>query len=150
MKDSKLRKWLYISVGILSVVLATVGVFVPLLPTTPFLLLAAASFLRSSEGLYQWLINHRVFGSYIKHYWEYRAITKSTKVGILILLWATIGYGVIGMVQNLILRAILVFIAIGVTIHVLSLKTLTPEMLDKERIATVDLPNERYYEDEEP
>jgi hypothetical protein len=146
MKNSKFRKWLYISIGILSVVLATVGVFLPLLPTTPFLLLAAACFIRSSEGLYQWLITHRVFGPYIKNYWEHRAITLHTKVGILILLWATIGYGVIGIVQSLIVRAILVFIAIGVTIHVLSLKTLTPDMLDEEGVATLDLSNERHCE----
>jgi hypothetical protein len=133
-------------VGILSVTLAMVGVFVPLLPTTPFLLLAAACFVRSSERLYQWLITHRVFGPYIKNYREHRAITKHTKVGILLLLWATIGFGVIGVVQSLALRALLVFIAIGVTIHVLSLKTLTQEMLDQENLATLDLSNECHYE----
>jgi hypothetical protein len=145
MKNSKFRKWLCISVGVLSVALAMLGIFVPLLPTTPFLLLAASCFLRSSERLYQWLITHPVLGSYVKNYWEHRAITKHTKVGILILLWATIGYGVIGLVQSLVLRAILVFIAIGVTIHVLSLKTLTQDMLEED-VATLEISNGCHYE----
>ncbi|NQU27807.1 MAG: DUF454 family protein, partial [Candidatus Marinimicrobia bacterium] len=78
-----LRKGLLILIGILLVVLATVGIFLPLLPTTPFLLLAAACFFRSSDRLYRWLITHKWFGLYIKNYREHKAITKGAKVVIL-------------------------------------------------------------------
>ena len=57
---------LLIVVGTLSLVLGIVGVFVPLLPTTPFLLLAAACYARGSERLYRWLVGHRYLGQYIR------------------------------------------------------------------------------------
>jgi len=115
--------------GILCVGLGIVGIFVPVLPTTPFLLLAAAAFVRSSPRLYRWLIHHKWFGNYIRYYREYRAITLRAKVVTLALLWAVIGYTAIGVVEAWWLRALLAAIAIGVSTHVLSLKTLTPEMI---------------------
>jgi uncharacterized membrane protein YbaN (DUF454 family) len=109
--------------------LGVVGVFVPILPTTPFLLLAAAAFVRSSPRLYHWLIHHKWFGNYIRYYREYRAIALRAKVVTLALLWAVIGYTAIGVVQDWWLRALLASIAVGVSAHVLSLKTLTREMI---------------------
>jgi hypothetical protein len=99
-----------------------------LLPTTPFLLLAAFCFARSSERLHQWLINHRLFGSYIRNYQEYRAITKQVKIVTLILLWGTIGYAIVAVLNLWYLRILLLLVAVGVTVHVLLLKTLTQEM----------------------
>ncbi|TEU17655.1 MAG: DUF454 domain-containing protein [Anaerolineales bacterium] len=128
-----LHKGLLISVGVLSVGLATAGIFLPLLPTTPFLLLAAACFIRSSDRLYRWLITHKWFGPYIKNYWEHKAITKRAKVVILLLLWGTLGYTAIGVISALAARVLLLLIGVGVTLHVLSLKTLTPEMLSEKR-----------------
>jgi hypothetical protein len=128
-----LRKGLLISAGVLSVGLATAGIFLPLLPTTPFLLLAAACFIRSSDRLYRWLITHKWFGPYIKNYREHKAITKRAKVVILLLLWGTLGYTAIGVISALAARVLLLLIGVGVTLHVLSLKTLTPEMLSEER-----------------
>ena len=128
-----LRKGLLISAGVLSVGLATAGIFLPLLPTTPFLLLAAACFIRGSDRLYQWLITHKWFGPYIKNYREHKAITKRAKVMILLLLWGTLGYTAIGVISALAARVLLLLIGVGVTLHVLSLKTLTPEMLSEKR-----------------
>jgi uncharacterized membrane protein YbaN (DUF454 family) len=116
-------------VGILAVGLGVVGIFVPLLPTTPFLLLAAACFARSSPRLHAWLLNNRWFGSYIRHYREHRAISLPAKVVSLALLWGVIGYTAIAVVTALWLRVLLAAIAIGVTIHLLGLKTLTPDMI---------------------
>jgi uncharacterized membrane protein YbaN (DUF454 family) len=116
MVNLPLRKWLFISVGVLSVGLGTAGIFLPLLPTTPFLLLAAACFIRSSNRLYLWLITHKWFGPYIKNYREYNAITKGTKVVILLLLWGTLCYSAIWVIS---------------TLHVLSLKSLPRELLSK-------------------
>jgi uncharacterized membrane protein YbaN (DUF454 family) len=108
--------------------LGIVGVFVPLLPTTPFLLLAAACFMRSSDRLYRWLIGHKWLGGYVKHYRENRAMTVRAKFVVLIALWGVIGYSALAVVSLWWLRALLAIIAIGVTIHLLRLKTLTQEM----------------------
>lgn len=127
MKKHPLRNVFLVTVGILAVALGTVGIVVPLLPTTPLLLLAAACFVRSSDRLYGWLLGHRLFGSYIRNYRDHRAVTWQTKVFTLILLWSTIGYSVVQIVSSPALRAILLAIALAVSVHVLSLKTLTGE-----------------------
>jgi uncharacterized membrane protein YbaN (DUF454 family) len=119
--------------GVLSVGLGVLGIFVPLLPTTPFLLLAAGCFVRSSPRLYAWLLNHKWFGSYIRHYREYKAIPLRAKITVLVLLWATIGYGAIAVARAWWLRALLVAIAVGVTEHKMRLRTLTPEMVAQDR-----------------
>jgi uncharacterized membrane protein YbaN (DUF454 family) len=119
------KKVLLVVAGVTSVALGTIGIVVPLLPTTPFLLLAAACFVRSSDRLYQWLINHRLFGSYIRNYREHRAVTWQTKVFTLLLLWAAIGYSGLAIVNSWIVRVLLLVIAVAVTVHVLSLNTLS-------------------------
>ncbi len=133
MVKSPLRKGLLIFVGVLSVGLATAGIFLPLLPTTPFLLLAAACFIRSSDRLYRWLITHKWLGPYIKNYREHKAITRRAKVVMLLLLWGTLGYTALGVISALAARVLLLLIGVGVTLHVLSLKTITPEMLSETR-----------------
>ena len=129
MRKAQIRKWVLVSIGIVSVGLGIIGIFVPLLPTTPFLLLAAACFVRSSKRLYAWLIHHRWFGDYIRHYREHRAITLHAKIVTLVLLWGVIGYTALGIVNAWWLRILLGVIAVGVTAHILHLKTLTREML---------------------
>jgi len=124
----RVRKWLLIAAGVLALGLGTAGIFLPLLPTTPFLLVAAACFIRSSDKLYRWLITHRWFGSYIRNYREHKAITKQSKVVTLVLLWGTIGYTGFAVVSSWVLRIVLLIVAVGVTIHILSLRTLTKEM----------------------
>jgi uncharacterized membrane protein YbaN (DUF454 family) len=117
------------TLGVIAVGLGVIGVFVPLLPTTPFLLLAAACFVRSSARLYAWLIHHKWFGDYIRHYREHHAIPLRAKIVTLALLWGAIGYTAIEVVTAWWVRALLGLIAVGVTIHILHLKTLTREML---------------------
>jgi hypothetical protein len=127
-----LRKILLLILGLLSLTLAIIGIFVPLLPTTPLLLLAAACFMRSSNKLYRWLIEHPWLGPYIRHYREHRAITLRTKIATLVLLWLSIGYAIIFVLDVLSLRLLLLAIAIGVTLHLMSLRTLTTEMMEKD------------------
>ena len=105
-------------------VLGILGILLPLLPTTPFLLLAAACYFRSSERFYNWLMNNKWLGNYIKNYREKKSIPLKVKVLTLSILWLTIGYSVFFVVNILLLRVILILIAIGVTIHVLSIRTL--------------------------
>jgi len=124
MLSERPRNVLLITCGGISVALGTVGIVVPLLPTTPFLLLAAACFVRSSDKLYEWLISHRLFGSYIRNYREHRAVTWQTKVFTLLLLWAAICYSAFFVISSWVVRVILLAIAIAVTVHVMSLGTL--------------------------
>lgn len=131
MVKSRLYKGLFMFLGILFVGLATVGIFLPLLPTTPFLLLAAACFIRSSDRLYQWLITHKWFGKYIKNYMEHKAITKRGKIISILLLWGTLGYTIIVIVSVPIVKILFLLIGVGVTLHLLSFKTLTPAMLSE-------------------
>ena len=79
-----------IVLGTLFLALGAVGVFVPGLPTTPFLLLAAALYFRSSERLYSWLLNHRVFGKVIRNFRETRSISLHAKVISIGTMWAMI------------------------------------------------------------
>lgn len=127
MKRSRILKWLLIVTGVVAVALGTVGIFVPLLPTTPFLLLAAACFIRSSPRLYRWLITHRWFGSYIKNYREHRALPLRVKIPALVLLWLSIGYASLAVVETLWLRLLLIAIAVGVTAHLSTLHNHPPK-----------------------
>ena len=117
-------KYLYIAAGTLSLILGVVGIFVPLLPTTPFLLLTAALYFKSSPRLYDWLLRNRYLGIYIRNFREYKAIPLRAKIVSVLLLWATIGYRVLAVVEALWLRLLLAAIAVGVTIHIWSYKTL--------------------------
>jgi uncharacterized protein len=127
MTKAAVRKAVLVTAGVAAVGLGAIGVCVPLLPTTPFLLLAAACFVRSSDRLYAWLIHHRWFGSYIRNYREHRAVTLGAKIVTLTLLWTVIGYSAVWVVRAWWLRAVLGAVAVGVTLHVLHLKTLTRE-----------------------
>ena len=124
LNKSYFRKGFLILGGFLSLAIGTVGIFIPLLPTTPFLLLSAACFIRSSDRLYSWLINHRLFGNYIRNYREHRALTKLSKIITLLILWATISYTAFFALPKLAIQILLISIALGVTYHVLSLKTI--------------------------
>jgi uncharacterized membrane protein YbaN (DUF454 family) len=112
-----LKRYLLIALGTLSLAIGIVGIFTPVLPTTPFLLLAAACYLRSSERFHRWLMNNRVFGSYIRNYTEGRGIPLRVKLFTIALLWVTIGIS-IWLVSNMIVTAVLLFVAVGVSLHI--------------------------------
>ena len=121
------KKVFLISAGSLALFLGVLGIFLPVLPTTPFLLLSAACYMRSSERLYKWLIHHKVLGLYIRSYIEHRAVTVKAKVISISMLWLAILSSVIFFISLLWLRILLLLIACGVTLYLLSLKTLTEE-----------------------
>ena len=121
---SNFSRWVLIIVGSFFTGLGIIGIFLPLLPTTPFLLLAAACYIRSSERLYNWLINNKWIGRYIKNYLEGKGIPLKSKVLSISALWITIGYSVFFVVNIFSVRVILILIAIGVTMHLLSIRTL--------------------------
>ena len=121
---SNLSRWVLIIIGSFFTGLAILGIFLPLLPTTPFLLLAAACYIKSSERFYNWLINNKWLGNYIKNYLEGKGVSLKLKVLSISLLWITIGYSVVFVVNIFPIRVILILIAIGVTIHLLFIRTL--------------------------
>ncbi|MFC2034461.1 YbaN family protein [Chloroflexota bacterium] len=118
-----LKKRLLIIAGTLSTVIGVIGLFLPILPTTPFLLIAAACYIRSSQRCYNWLLNNRFLGIYIHNYLEGKGIPLKTKAFTIALLWITIGLSMWFAVQNIIIRLILAIVATGVTMHILRIKT---------------------------
>jgi hypothetical protein len=119
---SRLMKALLVTLGTLSVALGVLGIFLPLLPTTIFLLLAAACYARSSDRFYLWLINHRWLGRYIRNHYEGRGMSRRDKILTLVALWTGIGATAIWSVESLWIRLLLVGIALAVTMHVARLK----------------------------
>src|SRR3990170_4070727 len=89
-KRNRVTRILLMVAGTVSLAFAVVGLVLPLIPTTPFLLLAAACYCRSSERLYHWLISNKWFGEYIRNYREGRGIPLKTKILALTVLWVTI------------------------------------------------------------
>jgi len=122
----KIFKIFLLVVGTLSLGLGILGIILPLLPTTPLLLLAAYCYARSSERFYQWLLNNRWFGEYIKNYREGRGMPRREKILTLAVLWLTIGFAAVFVVPAWWVRLILLVVACGVTIHLLRIKTHIP------------------------
>ena len=117
---------LYKFAGFLFVGLATLGVFLPLLPTTPFLLVAAGCFARSSEKWHRWLLSNRVFGPMIKHWEETRSISYSTKIVALLSMGIFGGYSLVFALTDPIFRLLgVALMAIGLY-SVLRLKVSEP------------------------
>lgn len=83
--------WRYVLfvVGSASLVMGVIGMFVPMWPTTPFILLAAACFLRSSDRLYRWLLGHRHLGRYVRDFVSGQGIPRRAKLAALTLMWVT-------------------------------------------------------------
>lgn len=88
------KKALLVAAGSVCLALAVLGVFLPLLPTTPFLLLASACYVRSSERLHGWLMGNRLLGGYIRNFQERRGIPLRGRVVTVVLLWLPLLYSV--------------------------------------------------------
>lgn len=114
---------LLIAAGTLAVGLAILGIFLPILPTTPFLLLAAFFYARSSERFLHWLLTNRLFGAYIDNYRRGHGIPRREKILTLTALWLTIGFSAFYVVHVAWLRILLGLIAVGVTVHLARIPT---------------------------
>jgi uncharacterized membrane protein YbaN (DUF454 family) len=121
-----IKKIILLVIGSIAIAMGVVGIVLPVLPTTPFLLVAAYCYIRSSERFYCWLINHRVLGVYIHNYLEHRAITRNTKIMALASLWITLPIAIF-LIPNWYIRGSVFAIGICVSIHILKLKTLVRE-----------------------
>ena len=120
----KTMKFLFAFLGSVSLVFGIMGVFLPVLPTTPFLLLAAAMYMRSSQRLYDWLMSHKHLGAYIRNFREHKALSLRVKVVSVTMVWVTLLYCAIFVAKEWWMSAIFIAIATGVTVHILSFKTL--------------------------
>ena len=119
-----------IACGCISVVLGVIGIFLPIMPTTVFLLIAAACFIRSSDKLHMWLLNHRILGMYIRAAQGKSGIPLKGKVITLLVLWVTILYSTFWVAPTVWLKAILLLIAVAVTVFLVTRKTLSPDSND--------------------
>ena len=116
-------RYALLAIGWLSVALGGIGIFLPVLPTTPFLLLAAACFMRSSKRFYLWLVNHRRLGPWIVDYLEGQGIPLKGKVYAIGLMWLSIGISSY-MVPLFWARAFMLSSAVLVSLYIIKQKTL--------------------------
>lgn len=115
-------KYFFVLAGTISLVAGIVGIFLPVLPTTPLLLLTAFCYYRGSRRMYSWLMNHPQLGTYIRNFREHKVIPLHAKVYILTLLWASLLYCTY-ILDPVWLKMLMMVIAVGVTIHITSYKS---------------------------
>ena len=120
-----LIRCLLVVAGSVSVALGIAGVFLPLLPATPFLLLAAACYVRSSPRLYRWLMTHRWTGEYIRDFREKRGLPLRTKILTVSILWATVAWSAYR-IANPWLLGVLIAVAVVIPIVIWRLPTRKP------------------------
>lgn len=121
--DNSVKRWCLLVAGLLSTALAILGIFLPLLPTVPLLLLAAACFARSSETFYRWLLEHRYLGPWLQPYLDGGGIPRRARIKAIALVWLTITASAFLFVPLLWVRAVMFAVALCVTIYLLRLPT---------------------------
>jgi uncharacterized membrane protein YbaN (DUF454 family) len=124
--SEKLKRQLLMAGGTLSLAVGIAGIIIPLLPTTPFLLLAAGCYLRSSQKFYNWLMGNRWLGAYIRNYIGGRGMPLKVKLFTIALLWATIGVS-IWLTAKPIVTIILLIVAVGVSLHIIFIRARRPK-----------------------
>jgi uncharacterized membrane protein YbaN (DUF454 family) len=124
--SDKVKRGIFTVLGTVFLVIGAIGIVLPVLPTTPLLLLAAACYIRGSPRLYHWMLHNRVFGEFLRNYQAGRGITRRHKLMALALLWGAIGYSVVYVVDHVVVQSLLVLIAIAVSVHLIRLPTYQP------------------------
>jgi uncharacterized membrane protein YbaN (DUF454 family) len=129
-KGIKIIRGIWFITGTICLTLGAIGIVLPILPTTPFLLAAAACYYKSSPRMHKWLLNNKWFGEYIKNYKEGKGIPKKTKVTALTVLWVTIGVSTFFFLDRLLpavlvlpMQLVMISVALIVTIYMLRLPT---------------------------
>ena len=106
----------FLGAGVLSLGLGILGVFLPVLPTTPFVLLAAACFARSSDRFYRWLLAHRSFGPMVREWRTHRSIPYRTKLVAIALMAASLSASIVFFVRPAWLQAALAVFGVGLAV----------------------------------
>ena len=117
-------KIVYITLGTISLGLGILGIFLPLLPTTPFLLLTAALYFKGSTRLYNKLLQHPHLGPYIRNFRENKAIPLRAKIISISTMWVSMLYCIIFLVPIIWAKVAMLMVLVSVTIYILSFKTL--------------------------
>ena len=136
----EIKNKLYIIFGTIFVILGVIGIFVPLMPSTIFLLIGASCYARGSQRFYTWLMNNRWLGGMIRDYREGRGIPLRQKLLTMIILWMTIGSSAYFFIENGWVKVLLICIAMGVSLHLIILKTRKLTPLSKPNIPGVNIP----------
>lgn len=129
---SQLIKGLLVVAGTVSVALGVLGIVLPIVPTTPFLLLAAACYAHSSERFYVALLTNRFFGLYIRDWREKRGLTVAMKLWIIFVMAATMGVSAVFFVPLVPVKILLAVVGSGVSIYVLKLPTKPRNPVEKD------------------
>lgn len=125
MFTDRVKRVIYLIIGTIALALGALGLFLPVLPTTPFVILAAACYLRSSKRMHAWILQSNLFGEMIKNYQEGKGLKRDTKIRALVLMWATISVSALFFVDQFIISITMFLVASGVTIYIIRLPTLT-------------------------
>lgn len=118
---------LLLCIGFISLGLGIAGIFLPVLPTTPFLLLSAGCFARSSTRFYNWLISHPKLGPYIEGYLNGKGIPLKAKIYSLLLMWPMMLFSAFYVLNNQTMQIVFPIIATLVSIYILTRPTLIIE-----------------------
>jgi uncharacterized membrane protein YbaN (DUF454 family) len=122
--SQKMIRGIYIIVGTIALIIGAIGLFLPVIPTTPLVILAAACYYRGSDRLHTWILSSRWFGETIKNYQEGKGLTRNTKVRAISMMWAMILISAWFFVSSLFIRVAMICVAIGVTVYLVRLPTL--------------------------
>ncbi len=124
MLQSRIKRVGLTIIGTLFLIIGVSALVIPVLPTTPFLLLAAACYLKGSSRMYRMLMTNRLFGKQLKDYAEGRGVSRNTKILSLSFLWLCLAVSALFFVPYLVVGIILMIIGVAVSVHILSLRTI--------------------------
>jgi uncharacterized membrane protein YbaN (DUF454 family) len=122
-KRNSTSRFLYLIFGFILVGIGILGIFLPLLPTAIFLIMASACFMKSYPKAAAWLKNNRWIGGYVRNYIDKTGLTITSKIIHIVILWVSIGLSVYFVAENNVIRILLLVIAIAVSIHLIMIKT---------------------------
>ncbi|MDR3063631.1 MAG: YbaN family protein [Methanobrevibacter sp.] len=117
-----MKKKVFLTLGTIFLIIGGVGIFIPVLPTTPLVLLAAFCFSKSSKKAEKWILNNKYFGNYIENYRNKNGVPMDVKIHSLIFLWMVMILSII-IINKFFITMLLVIIALLVSIHIILLKT---------------------------
>lgn len=118
-----MKKILLMTIGSISLVLGFIGVFLPVIPTTPFVLVSLACFMNTSEKMHHFVMTNKHLGPYARAYANGEGIPKRAKLKAVFLIWITIGFSVIFVLDKLPLRIMLLVIATIVSTYIVTRPT---------------------------
>lgn len=113
-----MKKILLITLGTLSLILGIIGILMPVLPTTPFLLLSLACYTKSSERLYRFIIKNKYLSQYVEYYISQKGIPIKEKKKAITLIWITIGISIVFFIESKVIKILLLIIALSVSIYI--------------------------------